>query len=214
MRSTIDVLVLSDATGSPQTVLAAVGAEPRLTLCGEAPAETATASVTRSQPDLVVVGVATRRVPEVLAAVRLADAAVRILVVGAPDAPDLVASTLAAGGCGVLPEGLPTPVVREALLRAHAGELVLEDEDVRRLVQHLADSRPRRRGMTSLTARELEVLGAIADGASTGEIADGLAIKEATVRAHVKSILAKLGVHSKLEAVRIAWREGLVSVPA
>jgi DNA-binding NarL/FixJ family response regulator len=214
MRTTIDVLVLGDDTGRPSALYAAIEEEPRLRLCGNAAVSAATAMVASAQPALVVVRAAARRVPDALAAVRRADASVRVLVVGTPDAPDLVAATLAAGGCGVLPEGLPAPVVREALLRAHAGELVLEDEDVRKLVQHLADSRPRRQGTGSLTSRELEVLRAIADGASTAEIAAGLAIKEATVRAHVKSILAKLDVHSKLEAVRIAWREGLVAVPA
>jgi DNA-binding NarL/FixJ family response regulator len=214
MLGTIDVLVLDDDAGSLSEVHTAITAEPRLHLCGHASIDRATAAVTRTSPRLVVVKAQPRRIPEALAAVRRADASVRILVVGTPDAPDLVAATLAAGGCGVLPEDLPTQVVREALLRAYAGELVLEDENVRRLVQHLADSRPRRRGTASLTSRELEVLRAIADGSSTHEIATGLAIKEATVRAHVKSILAKLDVHSKLEAVRIAWREGLVAVPA
>ena len=214
MQGEVDVLVLDDDAGSLSELLAAIADEPRLDLCGHAPVDGATAAVAATRPALVVVKAAPRKVPEALDAVRRADATVRILVVGTPDAPDLVAATLAAGGCGVLPEELPRPVVREALLRAHAGELVLEDENVRRLVQHLADSRPRRHGTASLTSRELEVLRAVADGASTVEIATGLAIKEATVRAHVKSILAKLDVHSKLEAVRVAWREGLVSVPA
>ena len=63
-----------------------------------------------------------------------------------------------------------------------------------------------------LTARETEILRALASGETTGEIADDLRISPLTVQSHVKSILAKLGVHSKIEAVTMAWRFGLASV--
>ena len=63
-----------------------------------------------------------------------------------------------------------------------------------------------------LTGRELEILRALADGASTAEIARSLGIRPMTVQSHVKNILAKLGVHSKVEAVTLGWRFGLGSV--
>ena len=63
-----------------------------------------------------------------------------------------------------------------------------------------------------LTTRELEILRALADGASTAEIAASLGIRPMTVQSHVKNILSKLGVHSKVEAVTLAWRFGLGSV--
>jgi two-component system nitrate/nitrite response regulator NarL len=60
-----------------------------------------------------------------------------------------------------------------------------------------------------LTARETEILQALAAGDSTPAIAERLGISPLTVQSHVKSILSKLGVHSKIEAVTLAWRHGL-----
>jgi DNA-binding NarL/FixJ family response regulator len=54
-----------------------------------------------------------------------------------------------------------------------------------------------------LTARELQVLSAIADGASTSEIGTRLRLSTNTVRSYIKAILSKLGVHSRLEAVTV-----------
>jgi DNA-binding NarL/FixJ family response regulator len=58
--------------------------------------------------------------------------------------------------------------------------------------------------LSRLTWRELQTLGALMDGRATSQIAQGFGISETTVRTHVKSILAKLGVHSRLEAVAVA----------
>lgn len=62
----------------------------------------------------------------------------------------------------------------------------------------------------AMTNREREVLRLLASGASTDAIATGLSISPATARNHVNKILTKLGVHSRLEAVTLALRNGLV----
>ena len=61
-----------------------------------------------------------------------------------------------------------------------------------------------------LTPRQLEVLRLLAEGSSTEAIAQRLCISKATVRNHVEMLLGRLGVHSRLEAVSLARREGLV----
>ena len=66
--------------------------------------------------------------------------------------------------------------------------------------------------LAKLTPREHEVLQKLADGLSTAEIAAILSISRLTVQSHVKSILVKLGVHSKVEAVVLGVRHGVVSV--
>jgi DNA-binding NarL/FixJ family response regulator len=63
--------------------------------------------------------------------------------------------------------------------------------------------------VATLTEREREILEALADGATTPEIAAELEISPATVQSHVRHILAKLDVHSRVEAVGAAWRTGL-----
>ena len=70
------------------------------------------------------------------------------------------------------------------------------------------------RAVGRLTPREREILRMLAAGASTADLAEAFGISPLTVQSHVKNILAKLGVHSKVEAVRLAWRHGLATTPA
>jgi DNA-binding NarL/FixJ family response regulator len=63
-----------------------------------------------------------------------------------------------------------------------------------------------------LTSREIQVLQSMADGKSTTDLAQDLFISPSTVQTHVKNILSKLGVHSKLEAVTFAVRHGMVRI--
>ena len=78
------------------------------------------------------------------------------------------------------------------------------------LVARLA---PTPRSPLDLTDRELEILGLLSQGMSTGEIVEHLTISVHTVRNHIRTLLGKLGAHSRLEAVSIATRRGLVRVP-
>lgn len=61
-----------------------------------------------------------------------------------------------------------------------------------------------------LTAREWQVLGLMAHGLGTGEMADSMTISPTTVRNHIQKILSKLGVHSRLEAIAYAYQRGLI----
>jgi DNA-binding NarL/FixJ family response regulator len=86
--------------------------------------------------------------------------------------------------------------VRRAVARSAAGEQ--------------ATVGPTSAGVSRLTPRERDVLGLLAEGLATGAIAERLYISPKTVGTHVQRILAKLGVHSRAEAVGFAFREGLV----
>ena len=72
------------------------------------------------------------------------------------------------------------------------------------------DGRALQRGAPSLTPREAEVLGLLAAGRGTQEMAEDLNVSPATVRSHVEHLLRKLGAHSRLEAVVVAARKGLL----
>jgi DNA-binding NarL/FixJ family response regulator len=91
---------------------------------------------------------------------------------------------------------------------------------IQRIADDLATGEPGRAGsgedrLRFLTGRELQVLHAIADGASTSEICARLRLSTNTVRSYIKSILSKLGVHSRLEAVTLLMRtEGTASSDA
>jgi DNA-binding NarL/FixJ family response regulator len=71
---------------------------------------------------------------------------------------------------------------------------------------HVVDPSSSEDPLRFLTAREFQVLSAIADGASTSEIGARLALSTNTVRSYVKAILSKLGVHSRLEAVTVLMK--------
>jgi DNA-binding NarL/FixJ family response regulator len=138
---------------------------------------------------------------------------VRILAATARSSTPLIELALAAGACGVLPTELAPSNLAEAFRRALAGELVLPVDELPVLADRLRDarrSRGRHETLAALTDREREVLAVLANGLPTAAIALRLGISPATVETHVKNILAKLGVHSKVEALGAAWRGGLV----
>ncbi len=91
---------------------------------------------------------------------------------------------------------------------AHAGEVLITPVMLLMLLPHGTDGHG---GVGSnLSRRELEVLGVMAEGGSDKEIADRLFISLNTARKHAENIIHKLGAHSKLEAVVIAARSGLI----
>jgi DNA-binding NarL/FixJ family response regulator len=143
--------------------------------------------------------------------------AVRIVAATQDRDPELGSAVVTAGASGLLLAGERSRDLEDVIRRAVAGELVLPDEHLASLVDRLRSVREERSGaaaVASLTARELQVLGALALGGSTGEIAGLLEISPMTVQSHVKNVLTKLGVHSKVEAVRLAWRCGAIAMPA
>ena len=163
-------------------------------------------------PELAVVDL---RVCGVAAVRETVDAfpATRVMAAGTDD-DAVTAEVLGIGACGVIPQ---EPRLRwDALRRAAAGEIVVPDGRLAAILGSLGQ--PRRTDdaarLDVLTSREREVLQMIAEGASTTHVAVTLGIAPATVQSHVKNLLAKLGVHSKVEAARVAWRVGITGVPA
>jgi DNA-binding CsgD family transcriptional regulator len=88
---------------------------------------------------------------------------------------------------------------------------VLRAEDLWHLLPRSVQAGSGDRG--ELTRRELDVLGLLVEGHSTARVAQILVISASTARNHIQSVIGKLGAHSKLEAVSIALREGLVAAP-
>jgi DNA-binding NarL/FixJ family response regulator len=173
-------------------------------------------AISRDSVDLVIVDLdrTDGRGTEVVAAIARAGGAGRVLAASERGGPEVAVDALSAGACGVLPPDRDGSLV-DVFHRALAGELVLPAEDLSLLVDRITSpgrGDPRRaNGLGTLTPREREILQTLAAGASTVDVAEAFGISPLTVQSHVKSILAKLGVHSKVEAVRIAWRHGLAT---
>jgi DNA-binding NarL/FixJ family response regulator len=85
------------------------------------------------------------------------------------------------------------------------------DELIARVRRLVVDRKPERRSLSTLTARERDVLLLLAEGLDQRRIAVDLVLSPKTVATHIQHILAKLGVHSRAEAVAFAHREGLLS---
>lgn len=118
-----------------------------------------------------------------------------------------VHAALEAGASGYLLKDADADEVTGAIRAAHRGELQLDPAVARRLMSSLSPARSE-----ELTARELDVLRLLAEGRANKVIAAELSLSERTVRTHVSSILAKLGLNSRTQAALWAVREGLVDV--
>lgn len=137
---------------------------------------------------------------------------VAILAAGARSDAIAISRALFVGADGFVDKNLDPVDFLDALRNAHRGEMVLAGPPVE-VVGEIADGIERRREVeVRLTAREREVLTVAAEGLTAKQIAERLGVRERTVTTHLGRIYGKLGVGSRLAAIRAAARSGLVSV--
>lgn len=148
-----------------------------------------------------------------LAALREAAPDAAILVLTASNDERTVIEAMEGGCTGYLTKDQRLEEVVRAIESAAAGEAVFPPAVLGRVLQRMRkDANPGR--SETLTARELEVLQLMAEGLANQLIAKTLFLSLNTVRNHVRNVLAKLNAHSKLEAVAVATRSGLIEPPA
>ena len=116
---------------------------------------------------------------------------------------------LAAGALGFCRKGERIPQILAAIQRVADGEVVPDASLVRDVAPPSHQYDDDHRLAAFLTDREVEVLGRLAAGESTDKLAVGMGVAKSTVRGHIQSILIKLGVHSRVEAVALANRASL-----
>jgi DNA-binding NarL/FixJ family response regulator len=140
--------------------------------------------------------------------------ATRVLILTTYDLDEYVFAALRAGASGFLLKDRPPEELLAAIGVVAGGEALLSPSVTRRLVEEFArrpgaeDAPPE---LAELTPRELEVLRLVARGRSNREVAEALVLSEATVKTHVGSVLGKLGLGDRVQAVVFACEHGVVA---
>jgi len=192
---------------------AIVGSEPGWTVVAEAgDGREALAVVAEHRPDIVLMDV---RMPHLdgLAATReitAGDSGAKVLVLTTFEVDEYVFEAMRAGAAGFVLKRVPPAELIEAVRIVAAGESLLFPASTRGVIERFAQPKSGA-GLPDLTDREQDVLRLLVRGMSNGEIAAKLFVAVETVKTHVASILMKLGVRDRTQAVIAAYESGFVA---
>jgi DNA-binding NarL/FixJ family response regulator len=203
----IRVLAIDDHPLLREGIASALADQADMTLIAEAvDARTGIEQFRRNRPDVTLMDL---QMPDMngIEAIRIIreefpDA--RILVLTTYQGDVQVSNALRHGASGFLLKGTLRKELRDAIRAVHAGRRVIPPDVAVGLAEHVADE--------MLSLRELEVLRSVACGNANKAIAIALGISEDTVKAHMKSILAKLDARDRTHAVVMAVKRGIIEL--
>jgi len=217
-KKPIKVLIVDDQLTFGEALQLALRAERDLKVVDvvtDGPA--AVRAVGEHRPDVVLMDVlmpgmngieATRRIKET-------DPDAEVLVLSGYDDEMMLARAVQAGAVGLLRKTEAVTEVARSVRKAHRGEPLHDDEEIEGALRRLRHRRDRdasaEKRLDRLTPREQEILQHMAERHAPDEIAKRLGMSPYTLRTHTQNILTKLGVHSKLEALVLAIRHGVVT---
>lgn len=211
---TTRVLLVDDHAIVRQGLRGLLELDGSFAVVGEAADGAAAIALARElQPQLVVMDLLMAGVDGVAAirAIHSGSPHSHIAVLTSSEEDELSFAAIEAGAQSFMLKSMLGDELLTTLRRVTAGESVIHASVARRILQLVRQARtPRQDPFAELTERELQVLRELAEGGSNARIASALHISEKTVKSHVGSLLAKLQLSDRTEAVAFAWREGLV----
>jgi DNA-binding NarL/FixJ family response regulator len=199
-----------------------LGADPGIEVVGQgADGSEAVPLVHKHRPDVLLMDV---RMPTLdgIAATKAVTALPnppKIIMLTTFDMDEYVFQALEAGASGFLLKDTPPQELARAVHVVAGGEAMLSPTVTRRMLSHFSEANPctrqeRHPGLEQLTERETEVLGAVGAGLSNAQIGMRLFMSEATVKAHVSKIFAKLDCTNRVQIAIIAHEAGLTDLDA
>ncbi|HXF57837.1 MAG TPA: response regulator transcription factor [Actinomycetota bacterium] len=221
VQQTISVLVCDDHRLLTETLTAVLGRDPAiapLVPAVHSPEEAIEVCRTR-HPNVVLMDIefkssmsgieATRRIKAV-------SPTTKVVVMTAHEEDRLLVEAVEAGASGFLRKTEGVDELLATVKAAAAGEILIDQAQLARLLPRVAREREVNRDaqllLSQLTPREREILQLLGQGMRNEAVGAALYISPQTVQTHIRNILTKLGVHSKLEAVVFALRHGAISL--
>ncbi len=204
---TISVLIVDDHPVVRQGLRVLLEVQDGIEVAGEAgDGAAALALAAEHDPDVILLDL---KLPgmdgvAVLTELKARDSAARVLVLTSATEPASASLAMRSGAAGVLYKDVDPDALVRAIRSVHDGQLVLAPEAAGSLLRSASAAWG---GMDALTSREREVLAELTRGRSNREIARTLGVAEKTVKAHVSSVLAKLGVQDRTQAALLAVRQ-------
>lgn len=213
MSEPIRILVADDHPVVRDGLVAVLSTQPDFAVVGEAGSGAeAVRQAADLRPDVVLLDLEMPGMDgvEALREMRTHRPDVRVIVFTAFDSDERILAAVQAGAQGYLLKGAPRDQLFEALRVVHAGGSLLQPVVASKLLIHVSQRAGSPVGSQTMTRRESDVLGLLGAGLQNKEIAARLGIAERTVKFHVGSILKKLAVGNRTEAVATAIRKGLI----
>lgn len=208
----IRVLVVDDHPVVRQGLRSFLDTRDGIDVVGEAADGEAAVELAASlKPDVVLMDLVMPGGGGLAAIRRLAEVApaARVLVLTSFSSDDQVIPAIQAGAAGYLLKDAHPSQVEEAVRTVGRGERLLDPQVAAVVMAEVAQPRPAGSALALLTPRETEVLALLGEGLSNRDLAARLFVSEKTVKTHVSSVLAKLGVADRTQAALFAARHGL-----
>lgn len=204
----IRILIVDDHPVVRAGLSSMLATQPGIDVTGSASSgEEALEMVRRDMPDLLLLDL---RMPgmsgiDTLLALKAMKATARVIILTSFEMDENIYRAVQAGALGYLLKDTSQNQMLEAITTVHSGKRYIPSQIAARLAERMMRS--------NLTVREVEILEMLAKGLTNKQIGTALSISDNTVRNHVNSIMEKMEVSDRTEAVAVAIQQGILQIP-